>query len=571
MKATTNHHHHRMEKQQKEGGAGPRAALYRLTLVRTPPERVPIDEPFSLFLSVTEDLGIGVYYGDQPLKIRVEALCCDTNKPLPFAVRCLCAESASSSGQTKEEDDDGGCAVFEMDPYGGGTASSYGGNCFVQLCFTANVLQHPQQQKKTTPSTNRKQQKKTKNETAKTTPVKRRASAMVRLRLSVVGHSSLFPLRDREEAQPQWSQLQSWKNVFAKEEDGDEEKKEAGEEGEANTRFHVLSVTSSPIHVWMPGEEEETEGESNSNTKRARTDNRAQQRKGAKNNNNSTKKKGAATPKRKTQRLVERHLDCAFFKKEGDKPTTKDICIVEEAQRTSLGSFLADGGIALASFLHHVYSPSSRPLQRKCIPEGIPEQAERTSVLELGSGTGLVGMVCSCLGMQSTTLTDLPELVDLLRQNIATNFPLFNAHADGEKEEEQQGMQVQPLDWADEHHLSRLLHQRRKNTGRKEGETEEEEEASFPFNLIVAADVTYSPDCCEALLRLLQEIQHRWRKHQHQGNATKGDGERLTCIIGYKQRTDEEADWFFKQAEEHFELRCFATPFLHSYIVLLTM
>jgi nicotinamide N-methyltransferase len=46
---------------------------------------------------------------------------------------------------------------------------------------------------------------------------------------------------------------------------------------------------------------------------------------------------------------------------------------------------------------------------------------ENKHVLELGSGTGLLGLVAARLGAASVTLTDLPSELDLLRANVALN------------------------------------------------------------------------------------------------------------------------------------------------------
>ena len=47
---------------------------------------------------------------------------------------------------------------------------------------------------------------------------------------------------------------------------------------------------------------------------------------------------------------------------------------------------------------------------------------ENKSVLEIGSGTGLVGMVCAKLGAKSVLFTDKDCAMPLLNKNIFENF-----------------------------------------------------------------------------------------------------------------------------------------------------
>ena len=50
-----------------------------------------------------------------------------------------------------------------------------------------------------------------------------------------------------------------------------------------------------------------------------------------------------------------------------------------------------------------------------------PELVRGRAVLELGAGAGLPGLVAAAAGAASTTLTDLPEALPLLRANAAAN------------------------------------------------------------------------------------------------------------------------------------------------------
>ncbi|KAK4937342.1 Protein-lysine N-methyltransferase rrg1 [Elasticomyces elasticus] len=69
----------------------------------------------------------------------------------------------------------------------------------------------------------------------------------------------------------------------------------------------------------------------------------------------------------------------------------------------------------------------------------IPSDFSR--VLELGAGTGLVGIAAACLWQAQVLLTDLPEIVPNLLQNLALNKAVIEKHHG-------QGS-ARTLDWAD--------------------------------------------------------------------------------------------------------------------------
>lgn len=57
-----------------------------------------------------------------------------------------------------------------------------------------------------------------------------------------------------------------------------------------------------------------------------------------------------------------------------------------------------------------------------------PGYWKNTRVIELGAGTGIVGLVAACYGA-SVTLTDLPEFVDLMKVNVKENSSLLTGTA----------------------------------------------------------------------------------------------------------------------------------------------
>ena len=84
---------------------------------------------------------------------------------------------------------------------------------------------------------------------------------------------------------------------------------------------------------------------------------------------------------------------------------SKSITIVLEHRKHSTGSDLWDSALVLAHNL-----------------EGLVHSMEGKTVLELGSGTGAVGLYCSrCLGAKHVVLTDLPENLELLQRNRDAN------------------------------------------------------------------------------------------------------------------------------------------------------
>ncbi|XP_042321089.1 protein-lysine methyltransferase METTL21D isoform X2 [Sceloporus undulatus] len=88
------------------------------------------------------------------------------------------------------------------------------------------------------------------------------------------------------------------------------------------------------------------------------------------------------------------------------------------AQRSAggTGSVVWDAALVLARFLEKESEAASSSSLGLSLP--------RAEVLELGAGTGLVGLMAACLGA-NVTVTDLEEVQDLLKMNIENNWHLI--------------------------------------------------------------------------------------------------------------------------------------------------
>ncbi|EXJ87494.1 hypothetical protein A1O3_04454 [Capronia epimyces CBS 606.96] len=106
----------------------------------------------------------------------------------------------------------------------------------------------------------------------------------------------------------------------------------------------------------------------------------------------------------------------------------------------------------------------------------IPQDCAR--VLELGAGTGLVGISAACLWNKHVLLTDLPEIVPNLQRNLEHNRSVIT--------DNHGSVEARALDWADE--------------------TDTPGDEQEKFMVILAADPIYSPDHP----RMLVNTVRRW-------------------------------------------------------------
>jgi len=130
-----------------------------------------------------------------------------------------------------------------------------------------------------------------------------------------------------------------------------------------------------------------------------------------------------------------------------------------KSQAQQLDTHVCDAGVELARYLVQNRASALRG----------------ASVLEIGSGTGLVGITCACLGA-SVTLTDLPAIIASTQDNIATNANLI-AQGGG-------SAQVEALQW--DNHSDEVL---RRN-----------------YSWVLGSDVTYDSAVLPKVAGLLSEL-----------------------------------------------------------------
>mmetsp|Transcript_15615 Transcript_15615/g.23062 ORF Transcript_15615/g.23062 Transcript_15615/m.23062 type:complete len:419 (+) Transcript_15615:96-1352(+) len=106
--------------------------------------------------------------------------------------------------------------------------------------------------------------------------------------------------------------------------------------------------------------------------------------------------------------------------------------IIEQRKSLGKGGLCWDAAFILAEYMiAHEKQWNVQPQRADCAPvlshDYTPPQQHQppppTKVVELGSGTGLGGlMIAKAVANCHVTITDLPELVDLMTSNVALNF-----------------------------------------------------------------------------------------------------------------------------------------------------
>jgi len=98
-----------------------------------------------------------------------------------------------------------------------------------------------------------------------------------------------------------------------------------------------------------------------------------------------------------------------MFSRELELSDDGDLLVkVDQVPEGDTGVVVWDAAIVLAKYLQTVQG-----------------QLQGRSVIELGSGTGVVGLSAAALGASPVLLTDLPALIELIQHNISQNSPVL--------------------------------------------------------------------------------------------------------------------------------------------------
>ena len=149
------------------------------------------------------------------------------------------------------------------------------------------------------------------------------------------------------------------------------------------------------------------------------------------------------------------------------------------------------------------------------------------NIVELGSGTGLLGLVASKLGASSVTLTDLPSELPLLETNAAKNVL---------KDASPLRVTVEPLTWGDTNAIDKLLGVNTNN----------------PIDVVLCCDLLYqnSEDVQRALARTMRRLLMRDDKENKKASPKKT---KKRALFAYQFRENVLADSvFFEEIDELF-------------------
>uniref|UniRef100_A0A5B7B9J9 Uncharacterized protein n=1 Tax=Davidia involucrata TaxID=16924 RepID=A0A5B7B9J9_DAVIN len=164
----------------------------------------------------------------------------------------------------------------------------------------------------------------------------------------------------------------------------------------------------------------------------------------------------------------------------------------------------------------HRCHPSTGPLAAILSSLSECQVHRRLRILELGSGTGLVGIAAAATLGADITVTDLPHVLSNLRFNVNANTDVLA----------QQGgtVDVAPLSWGEADHMEAI---------------------GGEYDLILASDVVYHDHLYDPLIRTLRFF-------------LLGGEKKVVFLMGHLRRWKKESA-FFKKAKKLFDVEIIHT------------
>ncbi|KAF5738160.1 protein-lysine methyltransferase METTL21B-like [Tripterygium wilfordii] len=159
---------------------------------------------------------------------------------------------------------------------------------------------------------------------------------------------------------------------------------------------------------------------------------------------------------------------------------------------------------------NHRVDPTNIALSRtlSTVSKGLDHP--KINILELGSGTGLVGIAAASILGANVTVTDLPHVISNLEFNIEANADILTLQGGS--------VRAKPLRW---------------------GEAEDVEKIGRDYDLIMASDVVYHQHLFEPLIETLRLLL--------------GGEERMVFVMAHLKRWKKESA-FFKRAKKLFQV-----------------
>jgi len=191
-------------------------------------------------------------------------------------------------------------------------------------------------------------------------------------------------------------------------------------------------------------------------------------------------------------------------------PSIQATLTIRQLPSEGLSFQLWPAATSLVSLLdRHRADPSSSPLSAAL--DG------RLRILELGSGTGIVGIVAAATLGAHATLTDLPHVVPNLKFNADANAGVVGPRG-GE-------LTVAPLRW---------------------GHADDVEAIGREFDLILASDVVYHDHLYDPLLETLR-LMMLSKGAEREGKV------KMVFVMAHMRRWKKEST-FFRKAKKHFHV-----------------